>query len=344
MKVRFRVLVVAVAAALIGSSSVVAATIVGTPKNDVLRGTAKADKLDAKAGNDRLYGLAGNDLLVGGPGNDILTGGSGVDTFKCGPGRDTAVAGAAGKVAADCEVVKGPLLPALSAGDVTVPEGDSGTSTLSVPVTLSKPVTWSVSVNYATADGSATAPSDYTAGSGTITFAPGETSMTVAVVVTGDTAVEPDETLSVGLSNAVNATIADGSATGTIKNEDRPKPRSGHYAGTTAAGKAISFDFAAEPGSLTNLRFIADVQCVEVPVTLPNETLDLSGLRIPVKPDWSFSLDISDTAPDGSARFVFGGSLSLPGSASGTLRLDLAVNTPYGVVHCSTGTLGWSAS
>lgn len=344
MNVRLRVLVVAVAAALIGSSSVVAATIVGTPKNDVLRGTPKADKLDGKAGNDRLYGLAGNDVLVGGPGNDVLTGGPGVDAFKCGPGRDTAIAGASGNVAADCELVKGPLLPSLSVGDVSVAEGDSATSTLSFPVTLSKPVTWRVSVAYATADGSATAPSDYAAANGAITFAPGETSKTVAVAVTGDTNVEPDETVSVALSNAVNATIADGSATGTIKNEDRPKPRSGHYAGTTSVGKALSFDFLADTASITNVRFLADVQCVEIPVTLPNETIDLSGVRVPVKQDWSFNLDISGSSSDGSARFAFAGSLSLPGSASGTLRLDLAVNTPYGVVHCSTGTLGWSAS
>lgn len=344
MKVRFRVLVVAVAAALIGSSSVVAATIVGTPKNDVLRGTAKADKLDGKAGNDRLYGLAGNDLLVGGPGNDILTGGSGVDTFKCGPGRDTAIARANGKVAADCEVVRGPLLPALAVGDASVAEGDSGTSTLSVPVTLSKSVTWTVSVQYATADGSATAPTDYTAGSGTITFAPGESSKSIELAVNGDTAVEPDETVSVALRGAVNATIADGSATGTIKNEDRPKPRSGHYAGTTSVGKAISFDVAPDVKSLSGLRLVFDVSCQEVPVTLQNQTLDFGNGRIAINPDWSFAVDLSDSDEDGSIRFVFNGSLSAPGSASGTLRLDLAVNTPYGVVHCSTGTLGWSAS
>ena len=53
---------VAILAAVLGGlvvSSALAATIVGTAGNDVLRGTAKADRLICKGGNDRLFGLAG---------------------------------------------------------------------------------------------------------------------------------------------------------------------------------------------------------------------------------------------------------------------------------------------
>lgn len=82
---------------LLVASAALAATIVGTAGNDVLRGTAKADRLLGKAGNDRLFGLAGNDYLQGGPG---------VDRYVCGPGRDTVVAAPGEKVAKDCEVVK----------------------------------------------------------------------------------------------------------------------------------------------------------------------------------------------------------------------------------------------
>jgi RTX calcium-binding nonapeptide repeat (4 copies) len=85
-------------------------TIVGTPKNDVLRGTAKSDTIDGKAGNDALSGLGGNDVLVGGKGNDKLVGGRGRDKLRCGLGRDTAVADVSDTVAEDCEVVEG--LPA----------------------------------------------------------------------------------------------------------------------------------------------------------------------------------------------------------------------------------------
>jgi len=81
-------------------------------------------------------------------------------------------------------------------------------------------VTWNVSVVYATADGTAKADSDYAAAKGTLAFSPGETTKTIEVQVNGDTVVEPDETLTISLSGAANATIADGSATGTIINDD----------------------------------------------------------------------------------------------------------------------------
>ena len=51
--------------------------------------------------------------------------------------------------------------PTLSVGDVTVNEGNSGTTAMSFPVTLSKASTQSVSASYATANGTATSPADY---------------------------------------------------------------------------------------------------------------------------------------------------------------------------------------
>ena len=55
--------------------------------------------------------------------------------------------------------VQGP--PSVSIGDSSVTEGDTGTTTMSFPVTLSAASAQPVSVTYATADGTATAPSDY---------------------------------------------------------------------------------------------------------------------------------------------------------------------------------------
>jgi hypothetical protein len=183
--------------ALLASTSSLAATIVGTAKNDVIRGTAKADIIIGKAGSDKLYGLGGNDTLVGGPGNDTLVGGAGADKLRCGPGRDIAIADAKDKVSADCETVRGPVRPSISIGDASVAEGSAGTTPLSFEVTLSKAVTWNVSVGYATADGTAKADSDYAAAKGTLAFSPGETSKTIEVQVNGDTVVEPDETLTI---------------------------------------------------------------------------------------------------------------------------------------------------
>jgi hypothetical protein len=80
-----------------------------------------------------------------------------------------------------------------------------------------------VTVDFSTADATAAAPGDYLAGSGTVSFAPGETTKTLTVQVNGDTTVEPDETFAVNLANATgNVTIADAQAIATIANDDQP--------------------------------------------------------------------------------------------------------------------------
>jgi hypothetical protein len=110
----------------------------------------------------------------------------------------------------------------LAVSDATVTEGHTGTTAAAFTVTLSSANTVPVSVDWATADGTATAGSDYQAASGTLTFAPGETSKTVTVLVNGDVDNEPNETYYLNLSNPVNATIARAQAVGTIVNDDTP--------------------------------------------------------------------------------------------------------------------------
>ena len=73
---------------------------------------------------------------------------------------------------------------------------------------------------HATADGTAVAPGDYSAASGTLTFLSGETTQTVSVNVNGDALDEEDETYTVELSNATNATVADRTSLGTITDDD----------------------------------------------------------------------------------------------------------------------------
>ena len=75
-------------------------------------------------------------------------------------------------------------------------------------------------VDYATSDGTAVAGEDYTAESGTLNFAVGETAKTVEIVVLDDSHDEGSETMTLTLSNASGARIADGEATGTINNSD----------------------------------------------------------------------------------------------------------------------------
>ncbi|MCC7265231.1 MAG: hypothetical protein IT369_22215, partial [Candidatus Latescibacteria bacterium] len=110
--------------------------------------------------------------------------------------------------------------PSLSVNDVTAAEGNSGTSTLTFAVTLSAASGQTVTVSYATANGTATSGSDYTAATGTLTFVPGDLSKTVAVTVSGDLITEPNETLTLNLSSAANATISDAQGVGTLTNDD----------------------------------------------------------------------------------------------------------------------------
>src|SRR5436190_7694788 len=69
----------------------------------------------------------------------------------------------------------------LSINNAFVTEGDSGTTDATFTVNLSEATTDTVTVDYFTTDGTAAAGSDYQARSGTLTFAPGDTSKTIAI-------------------------------------------------------------------------------------------------------------------------------------------------------------------
>jgi hypothetical protein len=134
-------------------------------------------------------------VMLSGPSNALIADGSGVGT-----------------------ITDDDPLPALSVDDATGAEGGTATFT----VTLDAPSGRTVTVGYATADGTATAGADYTAASGTLTFAPGDTSETVVVALGQDAVDEPDETFALGLSGATNATIAGaGIGTGTVVDDDK---------------------------------------------------------------------------------------------------------------------------
>ncbi|HET9316197.1 MAG TPA: Calx-beta domain-containing protein [Vicinamibacteria bacterium] len=111
-------------------------------------------------------------------------------------------------------------LPALAVDDCGVTEGDAGQSPCSFVVRLTPASGRSVNVSFDTQDGTATAGSDYTAAAGSLTFAAGTSSQTVAIAVLGDTTVEPDEAFAVRLLTPANATLADAQADGTILDDD----------------------------------------------------------------------------------------------------------------------------
>ena len=112
-------------------------------------------------------------------------------------------------------------LAQLSISDAQLVEGQSGHSTLAFEVSLSRPMPNPVTFDIGTSGGSATAGVDFVARSLSGRFLDaGRSRWRFEVSILGDVAVEADETFTVTLSNVVGAGLADGTALGTIVNDD----------------------------------------------------------------------------------------------------------------------------
>jgi disulfide oxidoreductase YuzD len=142
--------------------------------------------------------------------------------------------------------------PTISINDVTVTEGNTGTVAATFTVTLSNASSQTITMNYATADGTAAANGDYASASGTVTFTPNQLTQSVSITVNGDTALESNETFTVNLSGATNATIADNQGAGTINNDDGQPTISindvsvNEGSGATSAGFTVSLSNASD--------------------------------------------------------------------------------------------------
>jgi hypothetical protein len=199
----------------------------------------------------------------------------------------------------------GPVAPGpetfLSIGDVTVIEGDAGT-TASFVVTRSGNTSGASTVKYKSSGGTASAGADYAAVPlTTLNFAAGETTKIVTVGVSGDTLPEASETFNVMLSVPVGAVISDVSGTATIVNDDGGAylsvgdvsvaegssgtasatfavTRSGNTTGAssvkvkTNVGTATAADFTAVP--LTVVSFAAGETTKTVTVAVTGDTVD----------------------------------------------------------------------
>ncbi len=144
--------------------------------------------------------------------------------------------------------------PGLTINDVSVAEGNAGSSAATFTVSLSQAQTsQSVTVGFTTSNGTASAGSDYTAAAGTLTFPPGVTTQTVSVAVHGDTLFESNETFVVTLSNAAHATIIDAAGVATIVNDDIPPvPTITALTPSASPGGIIQFAVANGPANPTD--------------------------------------------------------------------------------------------
>jgi len=193
--------------------------------------------------------------------------------------------------------------PEISIGDVTKNEGDSGFTVFNFTVSMNRESNNIVTVNYSTANGTATAGPDYIGESGTVIFFPGDVSETVMISVNGDGVVESNETFTITLSSPSNGTIDNGTALGTITNDDSPP--------------AVSSITLAGPPSANDGTVIFEVDFSE---TVSNVSTDDFSLTKGGTADGSIA---SVSASSGSSINVTVNNIT----GTGTLRLDLNGST-----------------
>jgi uncharacterized protein len=140
-------------------------------------------------------------------------------------------------------IVNDDAAPNLTINDVSLNEGNAGTTTFTFTASLSAPApAGGVSFDIATANGSAMAPGDYTSKSLTgQTIPAGSSTYTFDVLVNGDTTPESDENFFVNVTNATNAIVTDGQGQGSIVNDDltRIHDVQGNGAATPIAGATV---------------------------------------------------------------------------------------------------------
>jgi hypothetical protein len=147
-----------------------------------------------------------------------------------------------------------PAPSAFSVSDAAVTEGDSGTRNITFTVRRAGDTAGGAAVEFRTHEASARAPSDYNGRSGRLHFAPGQRTRTVAVAVRGDTADEPDETFRLLLSNPSGATIADGSGTATIRDDDQGGHRHRPARAAQSSAARATTSSAAPPAVTSSAR------------------------------------------------------------------------------------------
>jgi hypothetical protein len=110
--------------------------------------------------------------------------------------------------------------PIITISDASVAEDDGSIRILTFTLALTRASSQPVIVNYGTLDGTAEAGEDYETASGTLVFAPGETTKTIMFIVKSDKSEEGKETFYLRLWGAENALLLDDVALGTIFDDD----------------------------------------------------------------------------------------------------------------------------
>jgi hypothetical protein len=194
-------------------------------------------------------------------------------------------------------------------------------------VRLSEAATSEVTVAWATGDGTAVSLDDYPARSGTAVFTPGQVSVLVAVPIVNDARHEGDETFTLTLSAPAGATIGDGTAVGTIVDDDASAP--GSFSCTASAADLLGTRPAiANPGR---------TPCVDDTRTAARVTIGVGLLTVQV----NGLTATTDAAPGGMSATA--GLLTTRISTIG-LVVEIGAITSSATASCVTGPTGLAPS
>jgi hypothetical protein len=214
-------------------------------------------------------------------------------------------------------------LPSISIGNVSLTEGNAGPVTASFTLSLSPVSGRAVAVGYASTNGSASAGSDYTAVSGILTLAAGQTQGTIDVTVLGDRIFEGNETFNLGLASPNNVTLGTATGVGTINNDD---------------AQGLSVDDVTAREGLQNAAFTVTLSpAVASPVTVNYATANgtatagsdytsMSGTLTFAASETSKTLDVPvarDTSVEGAETFT----VTLSGAAGAAIAYTQGTGT-----------------
>lgn len=256
--------------------------------------------------------------------------------------------------------------PNLSINDVSLTEGDSGTTNYTFTVSLSSPApAGGVTFDIGTANNTASQPSDYTQSSLTgQTILAGNSGSTFTVQVNGDTLFEANETFFVNVTNVTGATVTDSQGQGTIIDNDAPasiavssgnnqsaivstnfasplvalvrnannNPVQGVSVSFTAPGSGPSATFSTTTNTVTatsNASGLASTGTFAANATAGNNYTVTAAASGGTNPSTSFSLTNVATLPGGNLRLTYNGlgtALSLTETSVG--NDTVTVSTP----------------
>lgn len=220
--------------------------------------------------------------------------------------------------------------PTLTIANVSVTEGDSGTTTANFVVSLSAVSGKTITVDYDTAAVTAAAGTDYVMASNTLTITPGLSSETVSITINGDVIDEFNETFEVNLSGETNVTVTDAQAIGTITDDD-PLPTATISDATVTEGDSgtVTAEFTVTLSAASEKTITIDYSSGDGSATAGEDYTAVSG-TLTFNPGGSLSQTISvdvNGDEDAEANEQFFINLTLTGSSNVTLGNSQATGT-----------------